>query len=225
VANDLFRFYFGFTASSSNLSPLLDCTLQLLLRVRSPASSALKLPPRPHPIWDVILMVKREDKLINSALLCPIFLGVVLGQLATAFKTDGMQAYVELIQRREKEHGIDVLKHQKWFDSRSCHSLIPLIPSSLEKRSADASIMLVSRTVGAVRTILIGSCKVSLARIFAFVKPSLKRLTLPIFSQRDLLLLLQPSRARALPGRAGKIRLSTRSDLFVLAEPQIVYRL
>jgi isocitrate lyase len=39
-------------------------------------------------------------------------------ELATAFKTNGMQAYVELIQRREKELGVDVLKHQKWFVPR-----------------------------------------------------------------------------------------------------------
>ena len=34
--------------------------------------------------------------------------------LARRFRTEGMVAYVELVQRREKELGIDVLKHQKW---------------------------------------------------------------------------------------------------------------
>ena len=35
-------------------------------------------------------------------------------ELATRFKTDGMLAYTQLVQRREKELGCDVLTHQKW---------------------------------------------------------------------------------------------------------------
>jgi len=35
-------------------------------------------------------------------------------ELAQGFKKDGMWAYVDLIQRREKEIGTDVLTHQKW---------------------------------------------------------------------------------------------------------------
>lgn len=35
-------------------------------------------------------------------------------ELSSRFKEDGMLAYVELIQRKEKEIGCDVLTHQKW---------------------------------------------------------------------------------------------------------------
>lgn len=35
-------------------------------------------------------------------------------ELATQFKTDGMLAYVKLIQQKEKAIGCDVLTHQKW---------------------------------------------------------------------------------------------------------------
>ncbi|KAK9451336.1 isocitrate lyase [Limtongia smithiae] len=35
-------------------------------------------------------------------------------ELSTRFKTEGMKAYVDLVQRREKELGCDVLTHQKW---------------------------------------------------------------------------------------------------------------
>ena len=35
-------------------------------------------------------------------------------ELSTKFKTDGMLAYVNLVQKREKELGCDVLTHQKW---------------------------------------------------------------------------------------------------------------
>ena len=37
-----------------------------------------------------------------------------LAELAARYKTDGMLAYVELVQRKEKEIGCDVLTHQKW---------------------------------------------------------------------------------------------------------------
>ena len=37
-----------------------------------------------------------------------------MAELAQRYKTDGMLAYVDLIQRKEKEIGCDVLTHQKW---------------------------------------------------------------------------------------------------------------
>jgi isocitrate lyase len=39
---------------------------------------------------------------------------LITNQLSKEFKTDGMLAYVNLIQKREKELGVDVLTHQKW---------------------------------------------------------------------------------------------------------------
>jgi isocitrate lyase len=38
----------------------------------------------------------------------------ITNELAKAYKTDGMKAYVDLVQRREKELSCDVLTHQKW---------------------------------------------------------------------------------------------------------------
>ncbi|KAL1304795.1 hypothetical protein AAFC00_003725 [Neodothiora populina] len=38
----------------------------------------------------------------------------ITNELAKGFKTDGMLAYVNLVQRRERELGCDVLTHQKW---------------------------------------------------------------------------------------------------------------
>ena len=35
-------------------------------------------------------------------------------ELAERYKTEGMLAYVNLVQRKEKEIGCDVLTHQKW---------------------------------------------------------------------------------------------------------------
>lgn len=45
-----------------------------------------------------------------------------LAELAQRFKDEGMLAYVNLIQKKEKEVGCDVLTHQKWY---GCHSIPP----------------------------------------------------------------------------------------------------
>merc|ERR1711904_658757 len=37
--------------------------------------------------------------------------------LAKAYKTQGMAAYVQLIQREERKHGVETLTHQKWSGS------------------------------------------------------------------------------------------------------------
>ncbi|KAB8288452.1 hypothetical protein EYC80_010117 [Monilinia laxa] len=46
----------------------------------------------------------------------------ITNELSKAFKDEGMLAYVNLIQRREKELGVDVLTHQKW--SGALHTLM-----------------------------------------------------------------------------------------------------
>lgn len=40
---------------------------------------------------------------------------VHIAELSARFKEEGMLAYVNLIQRKEKEIGCDVLTHQKWL--------------------------------------------------------------------------------------------------------------
>ncbi|GFZ50348.1 Isocitrate lyase [Saitozyma sp. JCM 24511] len=41
--------------------------------------------------------------------------GLGMWELAKAYKDDGMLAYVNLVQRPERELGCDVLTHQKWY--------------------------------------------------------------------------------------------------------------
>ena len=42
------------------------------------------------------------------------FSDIRTAELSARFKQEGMLAYVELIQRKEKQIGCDVLTHQKW---------------------------------------------------------------------------------------------------------------
>jgi len=48
-------------------------------------------------------------------------------ELARGFKTEGMKAYVEIVQRRERESGCDVLTHQKWSGASYVDGIIGAI--------------------------------------------------------------------------------------------------
>lgn len=62
-------------------------------------------------VWDLA----REGFVLQLVSLAGLHSGaVVTSELARRFKEDGMRAYVEVVQRREKELGCDVLTHQKW---------------------------------------------------------------------------------------------------------------
>jgi isocitrate lyase len=50
-------------------------------------------------------------------------------ELARAFKTDGMKAYVDLVQRKEKELGCEVLTHQKWSGAAYMDGILGAIQS------------------------------------------------------------------------------------------------
>jgi isocitrate lyase len=53
----------------------------------------------------------------------------VSAELSRAFKEEGMLAYVNLIQRREKELGVDVLTHQKWSGAAYIDGILSAIQS------------------------------------------------------------------------------------------------
>jgi len=50
-------------------------------------------------------------------------------ELSRAFAEDGMLAYVNLVQRREKELGVDVLTHQKWSGAAYMDGIVGAIQS------------------------------------------------------------------------------------------------
>ncbi|KAL8959981.1 MAG: hypothetical protein Q9183_005544 [Haloplaca sp. 2 TL-2023] len=53
----------------------------------------------------------------------------ITAELSRAFQTEGMLAYVDLIQRREKELGVDVLTHQKWSGAAYIDGILGAIQS------------------------------------------------------------------------------------------------
>ncbi|CAE6495919.1 unnamed protein product [Rhizoctonia solani] len=60
---------------------------------------------------------------------------MVTAELAERYKRDGMLAYVELIQRREKELGVDVLTHQKWSGAPYIDRVLSTISSGSSSTS------------------------------------------------------------------------------------------
>ncbi|TQN70812.1 2-methylisocitrate lyase, partial [Colletotrichum shisoi] len=53
----------------------------------------------------------------------------ITNELARDFKKDGMLAYVNIVQRREKEGGCDVLTHQKWSGAGYIDGILGAIQS------------------------------------------------------------------------------------------------
>jgi len=53
----------------------------------------------------------------------------VTHNLSRAFKEDGMLAYVDLVQKPEKESGCDVLTHQRWSGAQLVDGMLGAIQS------------------------------------------------------------------------------------------------
>ncbi|KAI0274208.1 isocitrate lyase [Russula aff. rugulosa BPL654] len=57
-------------------------------------------------------------------------------QFITAFATEGMKAYVELIQRKERELGTDMLTHQKWSGADYVDNLLKTVTGGVSSTAA-----------------------------------------------------------------------------------------
>ncbi|KAL7311077.1 isocitrate lyase 1 [Mucor circinelloides] len=55
---------------------------------------------------------------------------------AKAYKEDGMLGYVSQVQRKEREHGVDVLQHQKWSGATYVDELIKIVTGGVAATAA-----------------------------------------------------------------------------------------
>ncbi|EPQ60103.1 isocitrate lyase and phosphorylmutase [Gloeophyllum trabeum ATCC 11539] len=62
--------------------------------------------------------------------------GASMAELAGRYKEDGMLAYVELVQRKEKEIGCDVLTHQKWSGANYIDRILNTVSSGSSATSS-----------------------------------------------------------------------------------------
>ncbi|KAG0128294.1 isocitrate lyase [Tuber indicum] len=78
-------------------------------------------------IWDLA----KEGFVLQIVSLAGLHSGALATcELATRFKDEGMLAYVDLVQRREKEIGCDVLTHQKWSGANYLDRVLQAVASS-----------------------------------------------------------------------------------------------
>jgi isocitrate lyase len=77
-------------------------------------------------IWDIA----KEGFVLQLISLAGVHsTATITNELAREFKTGGMKAYVDLVQRREKELGCDVLTHQKWSGASYMDGILGAIQS------------------------------------------------------------------------------------------------
>ncbi|KAK8104496.1 isocitrate lyase [Apiospora kogelbergensis] len=77
-------------------------------------------------IWDLA----REGFVLQLISLAGLHsTATITNELAKAYKEDGMLAYVNLVQRREKDLGCDVLTHQKWSGASYIDGILGAIQS------------------------------------------------------------------------------------------------
>ncbi|KAH9060504.1 isocitrate lyase [Lactarius vividus] len=62
--------------------------------------------------------------------------GYISDLFAGAFATEGMKAYVELIQRKERELGTDMLTHQKWSGADYVDNLMKTVTGGVSSTAA-----------------------------------------------------------------------------------------
>ena len=55
---------------------------------------------------------------------------------AKGFAAEGMKAYVELVQRKEREIGCDVLTHQKWSGANYVDNLLKTVTGGVSSTAA-----------------------------------------------------------------------------------------
>ena len=63
-------------------------------------------------------------------------IGATTCELSRRFQKDGMLAYVELIQRKEKELGADILTHQKWSGANYIDRVLQTVSSGTSGTSS-----------------------------------------------------------------------------------------
>lgn len=77
-------------------------------------------------IWDIA----KHGFVLQLISLAGLHSGAVItNELSKGFKEDGMLAYVNLVQKREKELGVDVLTHQKWSGAQYIDGILGSIQS------------------------------------------------------------------------------------------------
>jgi isocitrate lyase len=65
-----------------------------------------------------------------------ILIYLFIATFAKSFKEHGMLGYVSNVQRKEREHGVDVLQHQKWSGANFVDELMKIVTGGMSATAA-----------------------------------------------------------------------------------------
>ncbi|KAF5352700.1 hypothetical protein D9756_005854 [Leucocoprinus leucothites] len=96
-----------------------------------------KYPGKHNFIWELA----KEGNAVMTGHPYLIFFGcrvltLITAELAARYKDEGMLAYVNLVQQKEKEIGCDVLTHQKWSGANYIDKILSTVSSGSSSTSA-----------------------------------------------------------------------------------------
>lgn len=57
----------------------------------------------------------RRSFILGIGIYTEFIIIISVAELSRRYKEDGMLAYIELVQQKERELGVDILTHQKWY--------------------------------------------------------------------------------------------------------------
>lgn len=61
---------------------------------------------------------------------------LISDRFASAYASQGMRAYGELVQEPEMEQGVDVVKHQKWSGANYADELLKMVTGGVSSTAA-----------------------------------------------------------------------------------------
>lgn len=88
--------------------------------------------------WAVftLMLWQQVKKYINDFLVLSKPFFFFTATFAKSFKESGMHGYVTQVQRQEREHGVDVLQHQKWSGATFVDEVMKMVTGGMSATAA-----------------------------------------------------------------------------------------
>ena len=87
-------------------------------------------------IWDLA----KEGFILQLVSLAGLHIdGVSFWEVAKRFETEGMKAYVDLVQKKERDLNCDILTHQKWSGAEFVDSTLQIIQNGSSSQTLSTS--------------------------------------------------------------------------------------
>lgn len=106
----------------------------------SPSFNWLKQGFSPEQLKSFIWDLAKEGFVLQLVSLAGLHVdGVSFWELANSFQTDGMAAYVDLVQQKERDIGCDLLTHQRWSGAEYVDSVMKVVQNGSSSKTLSTS--------------------------------------------------------------------------------------